>query len=137
MSSGIKNWNDDGLMRNVSKELEKRMKKALLSSERFTKVLVSRGNIGGGNPSKPFEPPKVVTGVLRSAIGFQIRKEGFTVIGVLGVRKGPADDYAIRLEKGFVGRDSLGRVYNQKPRPYLVPTLTQHGPTILNIIRRG
>lgn len=27
--------------------------------------------------------------------------------------------YALRLEYGFVGKDSLGRVYNQPPRPML------------------
>lgn len=32
-------------------------------------------------------------------------------------------EYAARLEFGFAGADSLGRVYNQQPRPYLRPAL--------------
>jgi phage gpG-like protein len=30
-------------------------------------------------------------------------------------------EYARRIEHGFVGQDSLGRTYNQSPKPYLHP----------------
>lgn len=33
----------------------------------------------------------------------------------------PKVPYGRRIEMGFVGADSLGRVYNQPPRPYMRP----------------
>jgi len=40
-------------------------------------------------------------------------------------------EYARRLELGFVGTDSLGRTYNQKPRPHLIPAYERHRLKIL------
>ena len=37
------------------------------------------------------------------------------------VRSGTNLVYAPRVEYGFSGKDSLGRVYNQPPKPYLRP----------------
>jgi len=36
-----------------------------------------------------------------------------------------------RLEYGFVGADSLGRVYNQSPYPHFGPALDEVGPLFL------
>lgn len=33
--------------------------------------------------------------------------------------------YAARLEYGFVGKDKLGRIYNQPPRPYIRPAFDE------------
>lgn len=33
--------------------------------------------------------------------------------------------YARRIEYGFTGKDSLGRVYNQSPNPFIAPTLVR------------
>lgn len=33
--------------------------------------------------------------------------------------------YARRIEYGFNGTDSLGRVYNQSPNPFIIPTLNR------------
>lgn len=48
------------------------------------------------------------------------------------IEQGPLDiavasklPYAARIEFGFAGRDSLGRVYNQPARPYLRPAIEE------------
>lgn len=38
--------------------------------------------------------------------------------------------YARRIEYGFIGADKLGRVYNQRPRPYLRPAFDTQGPAV-------
>jgi hypothetical protein len=43
---------------------------------------------------------------------------------------GPGVIYARRFELGFVGSDSLGRVYDQKPRPYFKPAWEDEIPLI-------
>lgn len=42
-------------------------------------------------------------------------------------------EYARRIELGFVGTDSLGRKYNQKPRPYLRPALEKNRKRIMEL----
>jgi hypothetical protein len=41
--------------------------------------------------------------------------------------------YAARVEFGFVGKDSLGRVYNQAAKSYLRAAINAHKEDILNI----
>lgn len=137
MPSLITEWNAQQIERIAEQEMEKRMRKAMLFLEGKTKQLVSRGNASGTNPSKPGEPPKVVTGTLRSNIANVVVKEGRTIVGVLGVRKGPADKYAMRLELGFSGTDSLGRKYDQKERPYLRAALAQNRDKVADILQKG
>lgn len=43
-------------------------------------------------------------------------------------------EYARRIEFGFVGADSLGRVYNQAAQPYLRPALDENESAILKEI---
>jgi len=45
------------------------------------------------------------------------------------------EPYAKRIERGFVGRDSLGRRYNQPAQPYLRPALNENRERIFNIVR--
>lgn len=35
-------------------------------------------------------------------------------------------EYGLRLELGFHGEDSLGRIYNQAARPFMFPALEQY-----------
>lgn len=42
-------------------------------------------------------------------------------LGVFSAMTGPTVIYARRIELGFKGPDSLGRVYNQQPDPYVKP----------------
>lgn len=130
-------FNPEQVQRMAEQEMEKRMKKAMNMLEGKTKQLVSRGNKSGDNPSKPGEPPKVVTGTLRSNIANVVVKEGRDIIGILGVRKGPADKYSMRLELGFKGTDSLGRKYDQKERPYLRAALAQNRNKVEQILKEG
>ena len=43
---------------------------------------------------------------------------------------GPTMIYSRRLELGFKGPDSLGRVYNQAPKPYVRPAFEEVLPRI-------
>lgn len=66
--------------------------------------------------------PSVVTGDFLSSItGEVLSGAGSTIIGSIG----SSSPYARRLEFGFVGADSLGRVYNQGPRPWLAPSVPE------------
>ena len=122
----VRKWRPREVERIVQKQMTVNMTQAMLYAEGQAKKLVSRGNRGGGNPSKPFDPPKVVTGTLRSNIGYEVSIKGGEVVGALGVKKGPANEYAKRLELGFVGTDSAGRRIDQKPRPFLRPTINDN-----------
>ncbi|HEY8414408.1 MAG TPA: hypothetical protein VIK99_01415 [Thermaerobacter sp.] len=139
------------------------MQKAVLFAEGEAKRLVSRGNKTGENPSKPGEPPKTVTGALRSSIGHDVVETPQEIVGMVGVRKGPADKYARRLELGFHGTVKVKahtrtqthawgrklkepkkvqvRAYsytvNQAPRPYLRPAVFDNREKILQLIARG
>jgi hypothetical protein len=46
-------------------------------------------------------------------------------------KTGPGMVYSRRLELGFVGADSLGRVYNQHENPYVKPAVDAMRPVIL------
>lgn len=65
--------------------------------------------------------PGVVTGANRRSIYVDgPRREG---IGAYSARIGPSMIYSRRLELGFDGADSLGRIYHQAPRAFLRPAL--------------
>jgi len=59
------------------------------------------------------------TGTYRRSIHVQPIDEGGNPFVLVGTDL----PYAKRLEFGFVGTDSLGRVYNQAPRPHFRPAL--------------
>ena len=72
------------------------------------------------SPSPPGHAPASVTGTLKARITHKIDKA--TMTGQVGTNL----EYARRLELGFVGVDSLGRKYDQAPRPYLRPALEKN-----------
>jgi|SRR5579859_916844 len=39
--------------------------------------------------------------------------------------------YAWRMEEGFFGTDSLGRTYNQEPKPYILPAIQDNEDQIM------
>jgi hypothetical protein len=45
--------------------------------------------------------------------------------------------YAWRMEAGFSGADSLGRVYNEQGKPYAMPALTDNQDAIIQIMSTG
>lgn len=127
-------WNPKFLLRRTEKETMERMTELMQYLEGEAKKKVSRGNKGGDNPSKPFEPPKVVSGTLRSNISYEVYSDTEKVIGALGVKTGQANDYALRLELGFSGSDSKGRKYDQQPRPYLRTTIKENERKIKEVL---
>ena len=96
---------------------------------RFT----AKGRKVGLDPSLPGEPPKVVTSDLKNSIVGRIESEPDEIRGFVGSNK----VYARRQELGFVGVDSLGRMVNQEPRPYLRPAVLENRKKILETIARG
>lgn len=102
--------------------------------------------------SAPGQPPAVDTGRLRASISSNWTGSGMAK----GKVKSPAEaddgvgqptkeltgvvgtnvEYARRLELGFVGTDSLGRIYNQLPRPYLRTALEKNRKEIKNIFKK-
>jgi hypothetical protein len=64
--------------------------------------------------------PNVITGQYRSSWRFQ--GAGLTA------HVGTDAAQARRLEYGFVGADSLGRVYNQPPFPHVGPAVDEQAP---------
>ena len=62
-------------------------------------------------------------------------KEPKSIPGVFTGVVGTNVEYARRLELGFVGTDSLGRTYNQKPRPHIIPAFEKHKKIILGKIK--
>ncbi len=54
--------------------------------------------------------------------------------GTYAVRVGPTMVYARRIELGFKGADSLGRVYDQAPDPYVKPALEEARPRIRALV---
>lgn len=118
-------------------EVEKRMTKIAIMLEGYVKGTLKTSNLGGSNPSQPGQAPHVGTGTLRNSITHKVTKEGSDVVAKYGVAKGPASSYAMRLELGYTGRDSAGRMIDQAPRPYLKPALGKNKRTIMQILKRG
>lgn len=121
------------------------MRDAMMIAEKEAKRLVSRtqplhvtasGTLIGLDPSKPGEPPKIVTKELLNGIESGAKTEGDNVVGWLGV-VGPADKYALRLERGFIGADSKGRVYRDLPRPFLSLAITSKRRNMKRAIGTG
>ena len=78
--------------------------------------------------------PEVVTGTLRRGI----THDPVTPYGVAGwqTKVGPTVIYSRRIELGFHGADSLGRVYNQPGYPYFLPAVKDSQPRLAAIFAR-
>lgn len=106
-------WYGKQVIDKINKANKQIMSKACLLVERDAKKLCPVSPHGGH---------------LRASITSEI--EGTT--GRIGSNK----KYARRIELGFVGADSLGRVYNQKPQPYLRPALHKNEKAILELFKK-
>lgn len=62
----------------------------------------------------------VKTGTLRRSVGVDEVAGG---AGVFRSTTGPRTKYGRRLELGFHGADSLGRIYDQSGKPYVAPAI--------------
>lgn len=84
--------------------------------------------------SSPGDPPHRRTGHLQQGVtSHHAEFKAGMLVGAVGVDLGTVP-YARRLELGFVGTDSLGRRYNQAPRPYLRPGLRNNQERIRQMI---
>ena len=114
--------------------LEKNMMRVMVAMVAYVKSHFGPSNQGGSNPSSPGEAPNIGLGTLRNNITFTVSTDGNDVVGLYGVRKGPASVYAKRLELGFVGTDKKGRNINQAPRPYLMPAYRNNKKRVVKIL---
>lgn len=74
--------------------------------------------------------PRVITGQYRASWDSEVHRVGPVITGEVG----SAAPQARRLEFGFVGVDSLGRHYSQRPYPHLGPAVEQAGPLIMQAL---
>lgn len=111
-----KSWTPGVLVAATEYDMERRIRQAQLLVQADIKRSINVGNRTGKNPSQPGQPPKKVTAQLFQSIAAPApEKVNGEIKGLVGTNK----EYARRLELGFVGRDKLGRNYNQAPRPFL------------------
>ncbi|WP_274558056.1 HK97 gp10 family phage protein [Streptomyces spiramyceticus] len=68
--------------------------------------------------------PNAPTGDYRRSWTHELSTDGVTVTATVGTNK----PQARRLEYGFVGADSLGRIYNQPPFPHVGPAVEEIRP---------
>lgn len=122
-------WKAQAILKAAEGVVEKRMERACIVVRDQVKVLVNRGNPTGKDPSLPGEPPKKVSGRFFGSVSYRVVHQGEAVIGQVGSDV----PYQPRLELGFVGADSLGRVYHQAPRPAFRPALTLQQANIRKI----
>lgn len=77
--------------------------------------------------------PKVVSGTLRRSVKvLSIERLSF---GRWESRTAPTTVYGRRIELGFHGADSLGRIYNQPGYPYVQPGISDAQPVLVGIYR--
>lgn len=139
MATEFADWNERAIVEAAKRVMERRMTRVVLFVEGRVKALLARhqakrrtrsGGFVGLEPSAPGEPPKMLTGALRSNIAGVVVVDALEVHGYVGVRRGAAAKYGRRLELGFVGRDAAGRMIRQAPRPYLRPGILQNARRI-------
>lgn len=117
-------------------KVERLVNQKLLGWAERTGVIVenrAKSLVGTPGPphSSPGEPPRRISGALQASIGHQVVTQGELV----GVAVYAGTPYALRLELGFFGVDSLGRRYSQAPRPFLRPALIESRSDILAAMR--
>ncbi|MFE2034277.1 HK97 gp10 family phage protein [Streptomyces scopuliridis] len=74
--------------------------------------------------------PNAPTGDYRRSWTHEFSTNGLSVEAVVGTNK----PQGRRLEYGFVGADSLGRIYNQPPFPHVGPAVEHIRPAFLAAI---
>lgn len=63
--------------------------------------------------------PRVITGDYRRSINLEIGRTAGGTVAIVGTNA----PQGRRLELGFVGTDSLGRHFSQRPRPHFEPDI--------------
>ncbi|MFE4421310.1 HK97 gp10 family phage protein [Streptomyces sp. NPDC056817] len=76
--------------------------------------------------------PNVITGDYRRSWTHEVHVEGDMVTGVVGTSK----PQGRRLEYGYVGPDSLGRIFHQPPRAHVSPAVETVRPLFVEALGR-
>ncbi|MFG2022309.1 HK97 gp10 family phage protein [Streptomyces sp. NPDC048825] len=74
--------------------------------------------------------PNAPTGDYRRSWTHEVSADGVAVTAVVGTNK----PQARRLEFGFIGADSLGRVFNQPPYPHVGPAVEEIRPLFIGAL---
>lgn len=122
---------DREVKREVAKGVRGRMAKA---GDVVKKSL--KQSLSGSSPAPAGQPPGKADGRLVGSIKrktFGGDNPGFIVLP----RTERDKEVFGRLQKGFVGRDARGRVYNQRPRPTTGPALERVSGEVLRKITDG
>ena len=85
---------------------------------------LGRARIRGNASGRP--GPNVITGAYRNSWETNTRRLPYGTMCTIGTNA----PQGRRLEFGFVGPDSLGRVYNQPPFPHVGPAIGYIGATL-------
>lgn len=126
----IRKWTPLVIEEKATKVAEERVALAMTHLEGAVKRKLNRSNSKGRRPSEEGEPPRKGSGDLRRSIFSVVKRVKKQVIGQVGSRLRQAR----RLELGFVGKDRLGRMVNQGPRPFLRSTYLEQRERIKRII---
>lgn len=94
----------------------------MLGAVLYLEGVVKRDISAGQPPSRPGQPPHVLTGRLRQSITHDVRRDGSTFIGRVGTNV----EYARHLELG---------TRKMAPRPYLRPALLRERKRLADILR--
>ena len=86
------------------------------------------GIMKGLDPSKPGEPPKIVTSLLHGTISYGVKKSIRGVQGFVGVLQGLSDKYGFFLEMG---------TSKMEPRPFVRRVVIGDRKKIMKIIATG
>ncbi|WP_164835787.1 HK97 gp10 family phage protein [Actinacidiphila soli] len=76
--------------------------------------------------------PNAPTGDYRRSWTHEVHVGGDAVTAIVGTNK----PQALRLEFGYVGTDSLGRVYDQQPYAHVGPAVERVGPQFVAALGR-
>lgn len=125
----VRAWKQEKVVEKALEIEAQRMAKACVVVQRNIKVLLNKKG-SATNRSAPGESPRKQTGRLYDSIFFKVERQGNEVVGVIYTN----DKKARRLELGFVGKDSLGRVYDQAPRPFMRPGLANSQDSVKKIL---
>ena len=119
---------DKKLKRHVVKIVRPRFRPAgeMVANQIKAEIASMNATAGGGGLGP--------AGSLEKAI--VVRKRG---VGVRVGAKSGSEAAAVlkRLSSGFAGRDRLGRLYTQAPRPIIEPIMERSKARILNMIQGG
>lgn len=130
--------------RQVLSLTQKAMTAGLREAAKFARTGI-KGELGTKGPSPEGSPPGKVSGELRKAVSYRVKSRAgrFSAMDV-GVmrpnrydRKYPGESYAkaLRLARGYTGKDRLGRMYRQRGRPFVDPFVNQNKARIAQIVQ--